>query len=183
MRKIVATEYVTLDGVMEAPHEWSFPFWSDEAGTFKHEELFACDALLLGRVTYEGFAAAWPAMTDEDGFADRMNGMTKYVVSTTLDEPGWNNSTVIKANVAEELSRLKQEPGMDILVSGSADLVNSLLPHGLIDEFRFMVHPVVVGSGKRLFQDGIDLTTFRLVDVKPFASGIVILTYHPAPAE
>lgn len=183
MRRIVATEYVTLDGVMEAPHEWSFPFWSDEAGTFKHEELFASDALLMGRVTYEAFAAVWPAMTDEDGFADRMNGMTKYVVSTTLDEPVWNNSTIIKSNVADEIAKLKQQPGQDILVYGSADLVNSLLPHGLIDEFRFMVHPVVVGSGKRLFQDGIDRTAFRLVDVKPIAAGIVILTYHPAPAE
>src|SRR5436305_2996163 len=121
MRKLVVSEYVTLDGVMEAPNKWSFQFWNEEAAQFKFDELFASDALLLGRVTYQGFAAAWPSMKDEAGFGDRMNGLPKYVVSTTLEEAAWNNSTLIKENVAEAVAALKQQPGQDILVAGSAD--------------------------------------------------------------
>jgi dihydrofolate reductase len=180
MRKIVATEYVTLDGVMEAPQAWSFDFWSDEAAQFKLDELMGSDALLLGRVTYQEFAAAWPSMTDEAGFADRMNSITKYVVSTTLRNPEWNNSQVISTNVADELSRLKQEPGQDILLSGSADLFTSLVAANLIDEYRLMLHPVVVGRGKRLFREGVGKTALRLVDTKPFESGVVVLFYEPA---
>lgn len=180
MRKIIATEYVTLDGLMEEPGKWSFPFWSEEAAKFKFDELFACDALLLGRITYEGFAKAWPSMTDEAGFADRMNNLPKYVVSTTLEHPEWNNSTVIKENVVEEISRLKQQSGQDILLAGSGQLLYTLMQHDLVDEYRFMLHPIVLGSGKRLFQDGIDMKVLKLVETKTFDSGIVILTYEPA---
>jgi dihydrofolate reductase len=180
MRRVVATEYLTLDGVFQEPGEWSFPFWSEEAAKFKFDELFASDALLLGRLTYEGFAAAWPTMTDEAGFADRMNGFPKYVVSSTLDKPEWNNSTVIKGNISEEVKKLKEEPGQDILLAGSGQLVEALMRDDLIDEFRFMVHPVILGSGKRLFRDGIDKRVLKLVDTKPFSSGVVVLTYELA---
>jgi dihydrofolate reductase len=180
MRKIFATEFLTLDGVMEAPHHWSFQFWSDETTKFKLDELFASDALLLGRVTYEGFAEAWPSRTDEEGFAERMNGLPKYVVSTTLDEVAWNNSHLIKGDVAKEVAALKQQPGQDIAIHGSAGLVRSLMQHGLIDEYRLMVFPVVVGKGKRLFHDEGDKTVLKLVESKTFASGVVVLTYEPA---
>ncbi len=179
MRNVIATEYVTLDGVMEEPGQWSFQFWSDEAATFKFDELFASDALLLGRVTYQGFANAWPSMTDEQGFADRMNGLPKFVVSTTLEEATWNNSQLIRGNVAEEVSRLKQQPGQDILLAGSSELVHTLRQHDLIDEYRLMVHPIILGSGKRLFREGSDTTTLRLVEAKAFSSGVVVLTYRP----
>ena len=191
MRKLIVTEYVTLDGVMEDPGGgegtgfggWSFQFWSEESAKFKFDELFASDALLLGRVTYQGFAAAWPSVTDEAGFADRMNGLPKYVVSTTLETADWNNSTIIRENVAEEVSKLKQQPGQDILIAGSAQLVNSLIQAGLIDEYRLMVHPIVVGGGKRLFQEGTTTKGLKLVDTKALGSGIVILTYQPAQPE
>jgi dihydrofolate reductase len=180
MRKVIVSEYVTLDGVMENPGGgWSFQFWNEEAAKYKFDELFASDALLLGRVTYEGFAKAWPSMTDEAGFADRMNSLPKYVVSTTLSEVTWNNARLIKENVVEEVSRLKQQPGLDILVAGSADLVHTLMQHDLIDEYKLMVHPVLVGNGKRLFRDGIDKLVLKLVETKAFSSGIVVLTYRP----
>src|SRR6266516_842652 len=180
MRKVIVSEYVTLDGVMEEPGTWSFQFWNDEAAKFKFDELFASDALLLGRVTYQGFAKAWPSMTDEQGFADRMNSLPKFVVSTTLKEVEWNNARLMKGNIAEEVSKLKQQPGQDILVSGSGELVHTLMQHDLIDEYRLMVHPVVLGSGKRLFRDGSDTTVLRLVDTKTFSSAVVVLTYQPA---
>ncbi len=192
MRKVIVSEYVSLDGVMEDPGGaeefehggWHNPFFVEEIGKYKFDELFASDALLLGRVTYQGFAAAWPSMTDEAGFADRMNSLPKFVVSTTLEEPlEWNNSRLIKGNVAEEVSKLKQEPGQDILVYGSGDLVHTLMQHDLIDEYRLMVHPIVVGSGKRLFKDGSDTTVLRLVETKMFGSGVVVLTYQPTAKE
>ncbi len=179
MRKVVVSEYVTLDGVMEGPDKWSFQFWTDEGARFKFDELFACDAILLGRVTYQGFAAAWPSMKDDEGFSDRMNNIPKFVVSTTLEKAEWNNSTLIKGNIAEEVARLKQQPGLDIVVAGSADLVQLLMQHDLIDEYRLMVHPVVVGGGKRLFSATSDKAELKLVDSKTFSSGVVILTYQP----
>jgi dihydrofolate reductase len=182
MRKLVVTEYVSLDGVFEEPGHWSGPFFDDEAGKFKYDELFESDAQLLGRLTYEGFAAAWPNFTDEMGFADRMNTMPKYVVSTTLQKADWNNSHIIRGNVPEEVAKLKQQDGKNILVAGSGKLVETLLAHGLVDEFRFMLHPIVLGKGKRLFRDGIDSTVMNLVATKPLASGIVILTYEPKRA-
>ncbi len=144
--------YVTLDGVMEAP-SWSAPFWNEEAAKYAYDQLFASDALLLGRVTYQGFAAAWPSMTDEEGFADRMNGLPKFVASTTLSDPQWNAS-LLEGDVAAEVSKLKQQPGQDILIYGSSGLVHTLMPHDLIDEYRIWVYPVIVGSGRRLFRDG-----------------------------
>ena len=189
MRKVVVSEFVSLDGVMEDPG-WTFRFASEEQEKFKFDELSASDALLLGRVTYEGFAAAWPNMMEQyDGprraelgeYADMMNGYPKYVVSTTLGEPlEWNNSTLIKGNVAEEVSKLKQQPGKDILIFGSGELVNTLMQHDLIDEYRLMVFPVVVGSGKRLFKHGSATTVLRLVETKTFGSGVVVLSYQPA---
>jgi dihydrofolate reductase len=187
MRKLIVTEYLTLDGVMEDPgggerfkgQSWSFPFWSDEAGRYKFDELFAADALLLGRKTYEGFARAWPSVKDDVGFADRMNGMPKYVVSTTLEQPQWNNTTVIRNNVIEAVSQLKQQPEQAILVAGSGALVQTLMHHQLIDEYRLMIHPVMVGAGKRFFRETIDRSALKLVESKVFKSGIVVLHYQP----
>jgi dihydrofolate reductase len=187
MRKVIVSEFVTLDGVMEDPGGaekfeyggWTMPYWNEEIGKVKFDELFASDALLLGRVTYQGFAAAWPGRTDEAGFADKMNGLPKYVVSPTLEKVEWNNSRLIKGNVAEEISRLKQQPGQDILIAGSGVLVRTLMQHDLIDDYRLLVYPVVLGSGKRLFQDGSN-TTLRLVETKTFRSGVVLLHYQPA---
>ena len=186
MRRIIVSEFVTLDGVMEDPGGaekskhggWSFQFWSDEAGKYKHDELFASDALLLGRVTYQGFADAWSSRTDDAGFADRMNNLPKFVVSATLKQVEWNNSRLIKGNVAEEVSRLKQQAGQDILIAGSSQLVRTLMQDNLIDEYRLMVHPVVLGGGKRLFADGRH-TTLKLAGPKTFSSGVVVLTYEP----
>ncbi len=180
MRKIIATEYITIDGVMEAPNKWSFQFWVEEAAKFKYDELFASDAILLGRKTYDGFAAAWPTMEGTGDFGERMNSLPKYVVSTTLEKAEWNNSTVIKANVAEEIAKIKALPGQDILLEGSADLLHTLMQHDLIDEYRLMLHPVVAGSGKRLFRDENALKVMKLMSTKVFASGIVILSYAPA---
>ncbi len=181
MRKVIVSEFVSLDGVMEDP-SWTFQFSSEEQQKFKFDELFASDALLLGRLTYEGFAAAWPSRAGDEGFADRMNGLPKYVVSTTLEEPlEWNNSTLIKDNVAEEVSKLKQQPGGDILVNGSAQLVHTLMKHDLIDEYRLMVFPIVVGAGKCLFGDVGHTKALRLVDTQPVGpDGVLILTYEPA---
>lgn len=128
-------------------------------------------------MTYEGFAAAWPTLTDEQGFADRMNGLPKYVVSKTLQKPEWNNSHVIKGNIAGEVARLKQQSGQNIMVAGSARLVQTLIQHGLVDEYRLLVYPVVLGRGKRLFEDG-STTTLKLVDAIPFISGVVALLYQ-----
>jgi dihydrofolate reductase len=188
MRKIIVTEFVTLDGVFEdpggsekTPHGgWSLPFWCDDAGKYKLDEVMNAGALLLGRVTYQGFAAAWPTITDESGFADRMNSLPKYVVSSTLAELTWNNSTRLQGDIAAEISQLKQQSGQGILVYGSGALVGLLMQHGLVDEYRHMVHPVVFGSGKRLFADRITPITLKPTEVKTFSSGIVLLTYQPA---
>jgi dihydrofolate reductase len=189
VRKVVVTEFVSLDGVVEDPG-WTFQFASEEQENFKFDELSAADALLLGRVTYEGFAAAWPNMMEQyegprraelQEYTDMMNGYPKYVVSTTLEEPlEWNNSTLIKGNVAEEVLRLKQQPGKDILVFGSGRLVNVLMQHDLIDEYRLMVFPIVLGSGQRLFEEGSDAKVLRLVETKTLGSGVVVLSYSPA---
>ena len=189
MSKLVVSEFITLDGVVEDPGGaesfehggWSFKFEQGPEGEqYKLDETLAADALLLGRVTYEGFAAAWPAITDEAGFADKMNGMPKYVVSTTLERPEWNNTTVIKGDVAGEVSKLKQQAG-DLLVTGSPTLIRTLMEHDLVDEYRLMVFPIVLGTGKRLFGDGSKLSTLRLVDAKPVGpDGVVVLTYERA---
>jgi dihydrofolate reductase len=188
MRRIVVTEFVSADGVMEDPGGaegyrhggWTFKFSDDEGMKYKLDETLGHDALLLGRVTYEGFARAWPGMTDDVGFADKMNSMPKYVVSSTLSEATWNNSTILRGDLAQEVSAIKEQDGGDILVAGSASLVRGLTDLGLVDEYRLMVFPIVLGSGKRLFDGVIDATTLRLVDAKPLQSGTVILTYQRA---
>jgi dihydrofolate reductase len=178
MQKLIVTEFMSLDGVMEAPETWSFAYWNEEASAYKHKELFATDALLLGRVTYEGFAAAWPGRTDETGFADRFNTLPKYVASTTLETADWNNSTVINGDVAQELARLKREPGQNMAVHGSATLVRALMEHDLIDEYRLLVYPLVLGTGKRLFGDSVT-TKLKLVESQTFSTGVTALTYEP----
>jgi dihydrofolate reductase len=178
-RKIVATEYVTLDGFMDEPGHWSMPFFSDEAAAFKSAELFASDALLLGRRTYEGFAAAWPTMTDTGEFGEKMNSMPKYVASRTLTSATWN-AEIIQGNVAEAVAKLKDGDGGDLLLSGSGQLVDLLAQHDLIDEYRLMVHPIVLGDGKlRLFGNS-PRRILKLVDSVSWSSGIVLNTYDRA---
>ncbi len=176
-RTLAATLFVSLDGVVESPEKWSFPFWGDETQKFKFDELRATDALLLGRVTYEGFAAAWPGRKDPDGFADRFNSMPKYVASRTLKKLEWNNSHLIKGDVAAEVSKLKQQPGQDIVIHGSPALIRSLLPHDLIDEFRLLVYPLVLGRGKRLFDEGSQ-AKLNLAESEAFSKGVVKLVYR-----
>jgi dihydrofolate reductase len=158
---------------------WSFKISrGDEGDKFKLDEAFSSEALLLGRVTYEGFAEAWPSRDGE--FADKFNNMPKYVVSSTLDEPEWNNSTVLKGDVVEEVGKLKRDQDGDIVVHGSARLVQTLIEHDLVDELRLMVYPVVLGSGKRLFGDTSDGKPLRLVESKVVGDGVSILIYRPA---
>ncbi|HEX2913138.1 MAG TPA: dihydrofolate reductase family protein [Chloroflexia bacterium] len=176
MRKLVVTEFVSLDGVMEEP-TWTMPYWSDEIARFKGAESDESDMLLLGRITYEGFAQAWPTSTDEG--ADKMNSMPKYVVTTSLDRADWNNSTIIRENVMKEIARLKQQDGGNILVYGSGVLVDSLMEAGLVDQYRLLVYPVVVGSGKRLFKDN-RAATLKLASSQNFDTGVVALIYQPA---
>jgi dihydrofolate reductase len=192
MGRIVVSEFVTLDGVFEAPgggedfeHAgWSFQFnRGDEGDKFKFDELMASDAQLLGRITYQGFAKAWPSMSGMGEFGEKMNAMPKYVVSGTLtaQDADWSNSTVIAGDVAGQVSRLKEEIAGDILVAGSARLVGSLASHGLVDQYRLMVFPIVLGSGKRLFGEDTPTTKLRLVDSTPVGpDGVFILTYEPA---
>ena len=181
MRKVVASEFVSLDGVVESPEKWHFPYFNDQMGDAIGAAMAASDAMLMGRVLYEEWAAFWPDQDpDENPVAARMNGVRKYVVSTTLEEPlEWQNSTLIKGNVAEEISALKQRPGKDISILGSATLVRSLLRDDLLDELRLMVHPIVLGSGKRLFEDGGDQKDLKLVDSKTFRTGVLYLIYQP----
>jgi dihydrofolate reductase len=185
--RIVVTEFVSLDGVMEAPGGgesfrhggWTFEIdRGAEGDKFKLDETLSSEALLLGRVTYEGFASAWPSREGE--FADTFNTMPKYVVSSTLKDAEWNNSTVLKGDVANEVAKLRQELDGDIVVHGSARLVQALVEHDLVDEFRLMVFPVVLGTGKRLFGETSDKKPLRLVDSKMVGDGIAILIYEPA---
>ena len=180
MRKVVVTEFMTLDGVMEDPHKWSFDFWNDEIANYKQAELDATDALLLGRVTYEGFAAAWPGRTDDTGFADKFNAMPKYVATRTLDDLDWSNSHVLEGDVAEAVARLKEEPGQDIGIHGSATLTRYLTEHGLIDQYKLLVYPVILGQGKRLFDDSTSKKVLKLVDSQTFGTGVISQIYEPA---
>ncbi len=175
MRKIVAAEYLTLDGVMEEP-AWTAPYWSKDLSDLQHDLLFASDALLLGRITYEGFSKAWPGMKDEDGFAERINSLPKHVASTTLKELEWNAS-LIDGDVVEAVETLKQQKGANLLIYGSATLVQSLMQHGLIDEYRLMIHPLSLGAGKKLFAEGSE-AKLKLVDTTVIATGVVVLTYQ-----
>ena len=178
--RLVATEYVTLDGIFEEPGQWSFPFFNDQAAQFKARELEESDALLLGRKTYEGFAAAWPTMEGTGEFGEKMNSMPKYVVSSTLEKTDWTGSILVKGELATEIGKLKDKPGRDLLLSGSGQLLDGLRQASLIDLYRFMVHPIVLGKGARLFADGIDQTVLRLTHHETFDSGVVILEYQPA---
>lgn len=176
MRRLVVTEFMSLDGVVEDP-AWTFPYWNDEIARFKGEETAASDALLLGRVTYEGFAAAWPERNDEG--ADYFNNVRKHVVSETLEGPlEWNNSTLVKGDLTEEITDLKRQDGKDITVHGSAALVQTLMRNDLVDRYRLLVYPLVLGEGKRLFEGGIP-ATLKLVESRSFGSGVVALVYEP----
>jgi dihydrofolate reductase len=189
MGRIVVTEFVSLDGVMEGPGgdndfvrgAWSFKFSRGEEGEkFKLDETMGSDALLLGRVTYEGFAKAWPERTDEAGFADKFNSMPKYVVSSTLKDPEWTNSTVVDGDLAEVVSQLKGRHERDIAVHGSCQLVQELVERDLVDELRLMVFPVVLGTGKRLFGETTGMKPLKLVESKAVGDGVAILIYRPA---
>ncbi len=175
MKKVIAAEYLTLDGVMENP-AWTGPYFNEELSQLQHDLLFASDALLLGRVTYQGFAAAWPTMTDETGFADRMNHLPKYVATQTLTTPAWN-AQLLAGDVAEAVATLKQSPGQHLLIYGSGLLTEYLRRHNLIDEYRLMVFPVVLGSGKRLFAENFH-SDFKLTNTVTTSAGVVLLTYE-----
>ncbi len=186
MRKVIVSEFLSLDGVMEDPGGgesfehggWSMKYNEPEGMRFKLDELMACEAMLLGRITYEAFARAWPTMKDGAGFAEKMNGMPKHVVSSTLQEASWSNSTVLRGDLREEVERLKAQEGGDILVAGSAMLVQGLLAEDLVDELRLMVHPILLGSGKRLFGALDRPASFDLVQARPLPSGSVILVHR-----
>lgn len=185
MRKLVASFFISLDGVVQGPGPedgfelagWTMPYWDDDIAAFIQAGMGAADTLLLGRVTYQGFAAAFASSTGPD--AEIMNSYRKYVVSTTLEQAEWNNSSLIKGNVAEEVAKLKQQPGRDIGMSGSGTLVQSLLQQGLIDELNLLIYPVVLGGGKRLFQDGSNLA-LKLTQSKTSSSGVLLTTYQVA---
>jgi dihydrofolate reductase len=188
MGQVVAAEYVSVDGRMDMEDPqgeeeqvggWTAPYWNDELQAMQYDLLFASSALLLGRITYQGFAASWPGMTDEEGFGDRMNSLPKYVASRTLAEPLEWNASLLPGDAVEEVHKLKRQPGGDLLIYGSGELVRSLLPHGLIDELRLMIHPVFIGSGKRLLER-TDRSGLTLIDNRATEKGVVTLTYQLA---
>lgn len=181
MRKIVVSEFMSLDGVIGTPEAWQFPFQSEEMGAITESQIKNTDAFLLGRNTYEIFSQYWPTQTNnEHGVADKLNSAPKYVVSTTLQSANWNNSTLIRSNVIEEVRNLKQQAGSSIAIIGSAMLVHSLLDSGLIDEIQVLVHPIVLGTGVRLFVDGYH-SSMTLADTKILPNGVVYLTYQIEP--
>jgi dihydrofolate reductase len=177
MRKLVESTFVTLDGVISSPEKWGPPYWDDEHAAYAHDLLFAADELLLGRVTYEGFAQAWPPRAGADDYTDRINAMPKHVASTTLAETAWN-ATLIEGDVAAGVAELKRRPGRNLLKFGTGVLDRTLIRHKLVDEFHFWTFPVLAGGGQRLI-DGIDTTHLKLVDQTVFTSGIVVLVYSP----
>lgn len=181
MRKIVAGLFISLDGVFEAPDQWHFPYWNDEMGEKIESQMAESDTMLLGRVTYQEFAGYWPNQNADDvPMAAYMNNTPKLVVSTTMETLDWQNSTLISGNVVEELTTLKQQPGKNISITGSGTLVRSLLRDNLLDELHLLVHPIVVGSGKRLFVDGSEQKPLQLVNAKTFGTGVLSLVYQPA---
>ncbi|HEV8571471.1 MAG TPA: dihydrofolate reductase family protein [Actinomycetota bacterium] len=197
MRKVIVSEFLTLDGVMQAPGGsdedrrggfehggWQMPYFDEVAGNAVSEGMGASGGFLLGRRTYEIFAAYWPSAPADNPFAATINSLPKFVASTTLQEPlEWNNSTLLKGDVAEEVAKLKEQPGKDLQVIGSGDLVQTLMQHNLVDEYGLMIHPVVLGTGEHLFKEGIPRTPLRLVDSKTTSTGVLILTYRPEGKE
>jgi dihydrofolate reductase len=193
MRRIIVSEFLTLDGVMQAPGDpnedrsggferggWQLAYFDDIFGSTMMDAFAATGGMLLGRTTYEIFAAYWPRQSADDPLAAMMNGLQKYVVSTTLTEPlAWQNSTLIKSDVPSEVARLREGSGKEIQVIGSGELVQDLIRHDLVDAYRLMIHPLVLGSGKRLFREDTAMTKLRLVDSKPTTTGVLILTYEP----
>src|SRR4029453_15829227 len=185
MGKVVAAEYLSLDGVTEDPGSagefkhrgWTTPYWNDELSEYQSELLFASDALLLGRVTWDEFVASWP-LRSGDPFTDKMNSIPKFVASTTLEEPLEWNSRLLKGDVAEEVAKLRQD--QNLLIYGSGALVDTLMQHNLIDVYRLMLYPLALASGKRLFRERPEKTTLRLTDAKTTSTGVVVLTYQPA---
>jgi dihydrofolate reductase len=187
MRKVIVSVYTTLNGVM-SPVDWPFPYASEERGNYARDLLFQADALVMGRATYEGFSAVWPNRTIADeglgeaGFADRINSMPKYVVSTTLHHVTWNNSHLIDGNVAEAVANMKQQAGLNILLYGAGPVAHTLMQHALIDEVRVWVYQLVTGvteKSKRLFEDATDIPLLKLVETRAFDSGVVVLSYRP----
>jgi dihydrofolate reductase len=187
MRKVIVSVYTTLNGVM-SPVDWRFPYQSEERGKYARDLLFEADALVMGRETYEGFAAVWPNRTAADdgpgeaGFADRINNLPKYVVSTTLQHVTWNNSHLIRENVEEAVANMKQQEGLNIVLYGAGPIAHTLMQHGLIDEVRVWVYPLVTGvteKSKRLFDDATDIPLLKLVETTAFDSGVVVLSYRP----
>jgi len=181
MRKIVAGLFVSLDGVVESPEHWNTPHFNDEIGAVLGSQMAAADTMVLGRVTYEEFAAYWADKGSDVPFADAMNGIPKLVASTTLAEADWQNTNVINGDLVARLTELKQQPGKDIITSGSPTLVGSLLRAGLLDELRLLVYPVVVGRGRRIFENGFEQMSLELVDARTLSNGVLSLTYVPSP--
>jgi dihydrofolate reductase len=180
VRKIIAGLFISLDGVVEAPETWHFPYFNDEMGEAVAAQAAQSDTMLLGRKTYEDFAAYWPNVSRDEPFADVMNDTPKLVASTTLDHVDWQNSTLIEGDVVTALTRIKDQPGKDISITGSPTLVRSLLRVGVLDELRLLVHPIVVGHGKRLFEAEDQPIPLRLVEAKTFTTGVQAMTYAPA---
>jgi dihydrofolate reductase len=183
MRKLTASFFISLDGVVEAPDKWHFPYFNDEMGAAVGEAIAATDSMLIGRRTYEEWAAYWPQQDPaSDPFVSIMNETPKYVASTTLDTVEWQNSTLLEGDLAEAVNALKAQPGKNIGMSGSATLVRSLLEAGVLDELRLLVHPLVVGTGAKLFPDGAAPVNLELVDSRTFSTGVLDLTYRPVAA-
>src|SRR5262249_20730525 len=182
MRKIVAGLFISLDGVVEAPDKWHFPYLNEEMGQAVQAQMAQADAMLLGRKTYQEFAGFWPNQGSDVEGADFMNQTPKYVVSNTLTALDWQNSTLISGNVKEALSALKEQPGKNLNITGSGTLVRSLLQDGLLDELHLLVHPIVVQKGKRLFEGQGETVPLKLTDSKTFSNGVLYVTYTPAPA-
>ncbi|MFE3448136.1 dihydrofolate reductase family protein [Nonomuraea sp. NPDC059194] len=180
MRKIVAQLFVSVDGVMQAPEDWHFPYYDERMAEVVAEQFHQSDILLLGRTTYQVFAGSWPEHGSEVPLADRINTMPKLVASTTLNTVAWQNSTLISGTVADELTKLKQQPGRNITIAGSPTLVRSLLHDDVLDELQLLVHPVVLGHGRRLFEEDDLNKSLRLAGSEVFRTGVVHLTYQPA---
>jgi dihydrofolate reductase len=183
MGKLIVSEWLTLDGVFDGSTmaQWFTPFDSEDRRKYIVDTMLACDAILFGRTTYEMLAPYWSLLkNNEDGLADKINSVHKYVVSSTLKKADWNNSTIIKENVIEEITKLKQQPSREIHIEGSATLVQSLIEANLIDEYRFLVHPIIIGSGKRFYKEGMNTTGMKIIKTKTLDKGVVLLCYQPA---